>query len=102
MKYVRLEILFKSDSFISSEEWKTIHQHIRSAIEAVKWPQGSSEFLLYPESGKKRGLGSGVKPIKTAFVNKLRDLDWKTEEKIQISDSIKLGKVDAAKKVEGK
>lgn len=99
VKYAQLEILFKSDSFINSKEWKAIHQHIRSAIEAIKWPPGSSEFLLYPESGKKRGHGNGVKPIKTVFIEKLKDLDWKIEEKIRVSDSDILRRVDSAKEI---
>lgn len=102
MKYIQLEILIKSDSFINSEEWRIIHQHLRSAIEAIKWPPGSDKFLLYPESGKKRGQGSGVKPIKDAFVEKLEDLNWDTEKRIQITDTDKWGPIDAAKRVSNK
>lgn len=99
MKYVKLEILFSSNSFINSEEWKEIHKHLQEAIESIKWPPGSDKFLLYPESGKKRGMGNGVRPIKRSFMRTLRDLGWSIEEKIQITDNKRWGKIDAAKKV---
>ena len=99
MKYVKLEILFSSNSFINSEEWKKIHKHLQKAIESIKWPPGSDKFLLYPESGKKRGMGNGVRPIKESFIRTLRDLGWSIEEKIQITDNKRWGKIDAAKKI---
>lgn len=102
LKYVRLETLFKSESFINSEIWKVIHTQLQSAVEAVKWLPGSSKFLLYPEFGKKRGLGSGVKPIKRAFIEKLRDLNWEIEGKVQIAISGRWGKIDGLKRIDQK
>ncbi len=33
-------------------------------------------FAIYPESGRKRGEGSGVSPIKEAFIVHLREQGW--------------------------
>jgi hypothetical protein len=99
LKYVKLEILFSSNSFINSAEWKEIHEHLQEAIESVKWPPGSDMFLLYPESGKKRSMGNGVKPIKESFMGTLSGFGWSIEERIQITDNKRWGRIDAAKKV---
>lgn len=49
---------------------------IRLAIEAVVWPSGASNFTIHAQSGKKRGEGNGVKPIKNAFVALLEVRGW--------------------------
>jgi hypothetical protein len=54
---------------------------VRAAIDAVRWPPGTSNFTIHPQSGKKRGEGNGVKPIKEAFVLKLIELGWKPEQR---------------------
>src|SRR5437762_1953060 len=41
---------------------------VKLAIDAVRWPPESAGFTIRPESGKKRGEGNGVKPIKDAFI----------------------------------
>jgi hypothetical protein len=102
LKYVKLEVLFSSDSFIKSEEWKMIHEQLQKAIESVKWPLGSDKFLLYPESGKKRGMGNGVRPIKRAFIRTLSNFGWNVEEKIQITNNKRWGKVDVSRKLDSK
>ncbi len=45
----------------------------------MKWPTGASHFTIHPESGKKRGKGNGVKPIKEAFIATLLGREWKPE-----------------------
>ncbi|HEY6139814.1 MAG TPA: hypothetical protein VI670_18800 [Thermoanaerobaculia bacterium] len=52
---------------------------IRLAIEAVIWPPGSADFTIRPESGKERGKGNGVKPIKEAFIDLLEVRGWISE-----------------------
>lgn len=44
------------------------------------WPPGSSSFTIYPESGKGRGQGNGVK-IKDGFIESLRRRGWEFEYK---------------------
>lgn len=46
------------------------------AIETVVWPEGTSTFTIHAQSGKKRGEGNGVKPIKDAFVKLLEVRGW--------------------------
>lgn len=43
------------------------------------WPPGSNKFTIYPQSGKKRGEGNGVGPIKREFVTELRKFGWRIE-----------------------
>lgn len=53
---------------------------IRLAIDAVVWPSGASTFTIHAQSGKKRGEGNGVKPIKDAFVRLLEVRGWIPEQ----------------------
>ena len=48
----------------ASEHWKTTRKQIHEAIRGCEWPVGSGSFTIYPESGKERGKGNGVKPIR--------------------------------------
>lgn len=51
-------------------------ESIRQAVDAVRWPPDSDRFTIFPQSGRRRGEGNGVKPIKEGFVAKLTDLGW--------------------------
>ena len=53
---------------------------IRLAIDAVVWPSNASTFTIHAQSGKKRGQGNGVKPIKDAFVRLLTVRGWIPEQ----------------------
>ncbi|MGD2247650.1 MAG: hypothetical protein PVF58_04530 [Candidatus Methanofastidiosia archaeon] len=79
-----------------------MHKHLKEAIESVKWPPGSDKFFLYPESGKKRGVGNGVAPIKKNFIKTLENYGWSIEEKIKMTHDKRWGKTDAAKKIGSK
>lgn len=73
---------------------------IRTAISNVHWPPGSGSFTIYPESGKRRGEGSGVRPIRDMFVAELRMLGWQTEVVFPVPTpelSASFGAMDAAK-----
>ncbi len=37
---------------------------ITQAISELHWPIDASAFAIYPESGKKRSEGNGVRPIR--------------------------------------
>jgi hypothetical protein len=61
-------------------QFASVREHlfddIRMAIEAVVWPPGASTFTIHSQSGKKRGEGNGVKPIKNAFIALLESRGW--------------------------
>lgn len=75
MQLIAWDVLV-DDGFSESAEFKTVESHIRDAVECIKWPPGSEVFTIYPESGKKRDMGNGVKPIKTEFVAHLQARGW--------------------------
>lgn len=61
--------------------WKQAYEDVLSAIDAVDWPHGTGRFVIYPESGKRRGEGNGVTPIKIPCVAHLTRLGWVAEKK---------------------
>jgi hypothetical protein len=66
--------LVDTEDITSTPEFALTRGHLETAIEAVKWPIGSPDFRINPVK-----KGNGVKPIKTAFVQKLRDEQWRAE-----------------------
>jgi hypothetical protein len=73
----------------------------RSAIEAIRWPARGKDFAIFPESGKARGEGNGVVPIREAFVVALRAQGWTIEMPFPlegIKDGARFGAMDAAKR----
>jgi len=99
VKIIRFELLIDAGTFSSTREWATIKEHIIKSIKAVEWPPGAGSFTLYDEPGKERGKGSGVKPIKEAFVLNLKTLGWEPETKVDIAALTKPGPFDATYKV---
>jgi len=92
MKIVQTERVLDVGGFAKTGQWKTIEKQIHKAIKAIQWPPDSGSFTLYDESGKKRGQGNGVKPIKDACVLHLVDIGW-TAEKILLK---RIGGFDVA------
>ena len=99
MKIVRTEYLIKAGSFPQSKEWKTIDKDIQEAIKAIVWPPKKLLFTIFPESGKKRGKGNGVKAIKDAFCLKLKQQGWNLETRLTIAKRKNPGPIDATKKL---
>jgi hypothetical protein len=95
MKIVQTERLIDVGGFSGTQEWKMIENHVTSAIKAVEWPPGSGSFTLFAQSGKDRGQGSGVKPIKDACMLHLRSLGWHLETRIDIAALRRPGPMDA-------
>jgi hypothetical protein len=95
MKIVEVERLIDVGGFSSTEEWKTLETHIRQAIQRIEWPPGSGSFTLYDESGKERGQGSGVKPIKDLCMKHLKSLGWGLETPVDIATLKQPGPMDA-------
>lgn len=79
VKIVREESLISCGSFSQSAEWKAVRRKLHKAIKAVEWPPGSGSFTIYPQSGKKRGEGNGVTPIKAGLMLDLKKQGWSIE-----------------------
>jgi hypothetical protein len=79
VRKVAVKNLIARGAFVESAAWTRIQQDIDAAIDAVRWPEDSDRFTIYPESGKKSGEGNGVKPIKSGFILNLKNLGWKPE-----------------------
>jgi len=95
MKLVKTEVLLDKGDFSSTEDWCRICRQIETSIKAVEWPPGSGSFTIHAQSGKKRGQGSGVKPIKDIFISRLKDYGWKIETRLAIATGMQPGPVDA-------
>jgi hypothetical protein len=95
MKIVREETLISCGVYASSDEWKRTRGTLYKAIREVDWPRGSGTFKIYPESGKARGQGNGVKPIKIGLMLELKRQGWKLEEPLDIAILKRPGKLDA-------
>jgi hypothetical protein len=95
MRIVHVETLLSKGSFASSKEWAKIRRALHTAIRKVDWPPGSGKFTIHPQSGKKRGEGNGVKPIKEGLLSQLNVAAWKLEEPLEIAAVHRPGKMDA-------
>ena len=98
----RQTTLINSGTFSKTPEFQSIIDEIHNSIKKVVWPLDSDKFIIYPESGKKRGEGNGVKPIKNVFIKNLNDLGWKLEHRIDIATVKKPGPIDATRKIGSK
>ena len=95
MRILRVETLVSRGPFSKSSEWRQTRKALHRAIRGVVWPSGSAKFTIYPQSGKKRGEGNGVKPIKNGLMLQLKDLGWDLEVPLEISSPHRPGKLDA-------
>jgi len=99
VKIVQIERLIDAGGFSVTREWGAIQEHITQAIRAVQWPPGSGSFTLYDQSGKGRGEGSGVTPIKNACMGHLKSLGWSLETPLDIATLKRPGPMDATYRV---
>ena len=81
MKLAKIEYLVQAGSFSTSRQWKAILSELKKAVASVVWPPGGSLFILNPSTGRGRGEGNGVKPIKEACMLTLKGLGWSTDER---------------------
>lgn len=102
MKIIKTEVLLQSGSFAKSSTLQAILKDIYSSIEKIEHPKGSGKFILYDQSGKKRGEGNGVKPIKLSCMNHLKTKGWNLETREKISSESHPGPIDATIPVENK
>lgn len=71
----------RSGGYSATDVFTRVESDVVAAIAAVTWPPGADNFTIYPESGKKRGEGNGVVPIKRGFTEKLVTLGWTLEHR---------------------
>ncbi|MEI8195439.1 MAG: hypothetical protein WCI73_05980 [Phycisphaerae bacterium] len=96
MKIVETCDILHKELFTTSKLLRQAWNDVRAAIAATDWPHGSGRFTIYPESGKKRGKGNGVVPIKLPCVRKLLDRGWKNESLPDIKGGVlNVGDLDA-------
>ncbi len=95
MKIVQEETLISVGKYARSKEWSLTRASLHRAIKAVDWPPGSGSFTIYPESGKKRREGNGVKPIKDTLMKELKRQKWTLEKPLDIASLHRPGKLDA-------
>ena len=95
MQIVREETLISCGEYAVSAEWKETRESLYKAICEVDWPRGSGKFTIYPQSGKGRGEGNGVTPIKLGLMEELKKQGWKLEEPLDVAVLKKPGKLDA-------
>jgi hypothetical protein len=93
LSYLKYAVsLISKGSFEESEEWAVIQNEIRSAIDLIVWPPGTSNFTINPTRH-----GNGVKPIKNACMTALKDnFGWQLETQIRYATRSP-GRVDATK-----
>lgn len=95
MKIVHEETLISAGEYATSAEWLATRSSLHQAIREVDWPPSSGSFFIYPESGKKRRAGNGVKPIKDGLMLELASQGWKLEQRLAIASVNRPGKLDA-------
>ena len=71
MKIVEVKTLVAVGGYAVSSEWEAVSKTIYKSVRACEWPPGAGNFTIYPESGKRRGQGNGVVPIKKAAMQNL-------------------------------
>ena len=102
MRFVDLMLLINRGEFSKSKAWNRIVSDLRESIEDIEWPPGSGKFILYDDTGRGRGEGNGVVPIKRMFQANLEKRGWELEKKIDITTYKSPGKIDAVLEVNGK
>jgi hypothetical protein len=95
----KVEVLIDKGSFSQSTAWKRIQSDILESIKSLEHPIGAGKFILRDELGKKRGKGSGVKPIRDMFCKRIREEGWNLETKLEIASRLRPGPLDATKEV---
>jgi len=95
VKIVREEPLISCGAFSETREWKMVRSKLHKAIRSVEWPPGSGSFTIYPQSGRKRGEGNGVTPIKQGLMIDLKKQGWRIEGQAKLGEKGTLGDFDA-------
>ncbi len=98
MKLDKVVELISKGPLVDGGEIIYIRREIEEAIGQVVWPAGASEFTIHAQSGKRRGEGNGVKPIKDACMTWLHQhFSWRLETRPQIGENLGAGPIDAVR-----
>ena len=95
MKIVHIETILSCGAYAKSAHWTETRDAIHKAVRKCAWPPGSGSFTIYPQSGKKRGEGNGVVPIRSEFIKELKKLERTIEGKAKNLLNQQLGDFDA-------
>lgn len=95
MKIAAVHTLIRTGPYARSGHWREVREQIHRAVRSCEWPPGSGSFTIYPESGKRRGEGNGVKPIRDRFIEDLRSRGWEIEGPAKNAAGEGLGGFDA-------
>ncbi len=96
MKIVHVETVVSCGPYAKSDHWRRTRKSIHGAVKKCAWPPGSKKFTIYPQSGKKRGEGNGVGPIRLEFIKELKKRGWTIEGAAKNQLGQGLGDFDAA------
>lgn len=100
MKFMGLVKLIDRGEFSTSPTWYRILNDLTESIEAIEWPVGTGKFILHDDTGRGRGRGNGVTPIREIFQKNLSDRSgWMFERRIRIAAYKNPGKIDAVQKI---
>jgi hypothetical protein len=102
MRVMQTERLIDAGAFSASHDFVQVEAEILRSIVSVTWPPGANTFTIYPQSGKKRGEGNGVKPIKQLCMRSLEESEWELEGRLDIATHKKPGPIDAVRRVRNK
>ena len=72
-----------------------VKNSVYSAIRSVSWPPDADKFTIYPQSGKKRGEGNGVTPIKANAIAYLIGNGWVANCPWPVGNLRNPGRIDA-------
>lgn len=95
MKIVHIETVVNCGPYAKSTHWRKTRRSIHAAVKKCAWPPGSKRFTIHPQSGKKRGEGNGVGPIRLEFIKQLRKRGWTIEGAAKNRLGQELGDFDA-------
>lgn len=95
MKIVHIETILNRGTYSKSEHWRATRSSLHRAVKKCEWPPESGRFTIYPQSGKKRGEGNGVRPIRNEFIRELRRRGWSIEGQAKNALGQALGEFDA-------
>ena len=83
MKIAGIHYLVRGGGFEESDIWQGALNDVLDAVALVTWPPDGTrgQFIIHPQSGKRRQEGNGVRPIKLAFLEALADRGWGVAER---------------------
>lgn len=88
MQIVSWTTLVDEGGYSGTREFSDAASDLEAAIAEVVWPMDSHDFAIYPESGKARGEGNGVVPIKNGFARAIEARGWELEKRAPVGEGV--------------